>query len=107
MILTPVKKEYKGQTVVETFNLQAKKWNTRPLVYFRENGSYTSKSWSQMQELVDATAKYLIDSGIKKGDRVALFSFNRWEWWVADMAILSIGAVCVPVYPTNSAEESR
>jgi long-chain acyl-CoA synthetase len=92
---------------VETFNLQAKKWNSRPLVYFRENGSYTSKSWSQMQELVDSTAKYLIDSGIKKGDRVALFSFNRWEWWVADMAILSIGAVCVPVYPTNSAEESR
>lgn len=107
MIFKPQKKEYKGDNVVEVFNLQAKKYSSRPLVYFRENGSYTSKSWSEMQNLVDSTAKYLIDSGVKKGDRIALFSFNRWEWWVADMAALSIGAVCVPVYPTNSAEETR
>jgi long-chain acyl-CoA synthetase len=38
---------------------------------------------------------------------VALFSPNRYEWWVADLAILSIGAVDVPIYATNSAEESR
>ena len=107
MILTPVKKEYKGETVVETFNLQTAKFGSRPLVYYRDNGTYVSKSWAEMQEVVDSIAKYLIDSGIKRGDRVALFSFNRWEWWAADMAILSIGAVCVPVYPTNSAEETR
>ena len=106
MILYAKPKEYKGNTVVDLFNLQTARWSDRPLVYYRENGVYISKSWTTMQGLVDAAAKFLIDSGIKKGDRIALFSFNRWEWWVADMATLSIGAVCVPVYPTNSAEET-
>jgi long-chain acyl-CoA synthetase len=50
---------------------------------------------------------YLISKGIKPGDKVCLFSPNRYEWWVTDMAILSIGAVNVPIYATNSAEESR
>ncbi|MGL4370539.1 MAG: AMP-dependent synthetase/ligase [Spirochaetota bacterium] len=107
MILNAKQKEYKGSTVVEAFILQAERWNDRPLVHYREGGAYVSKSWREVQELVESTAKFLIDNGVKRGDRIALFSFNRWEWWVADMAALSIGAVCVPVYPTNSAEEAR
>ena len=103
--LTP--KEFSDTNVVGIFNAQADRWTDRPLVWYRENGVYVSKSWREMQELVDSTAKYLIAGGVKKGDRIALFSFNMWEWWVADMAILSVGAVCVPVYPTNSAEETR
>ena len=50
---------------------------------------------------------FLLSAGVKKGDRVGLFSPNRPEWWVADLAILSIGAADVPIYATNSAEESR
>jgi len=107
MILAARQKEYKGNTVVESFNLQTKRLGDRPMVYYRDNGVYVFKSWTQMQDLVDSAAKYLIESGVKKGDRVGLFSFNRWEWWVADMAALSVGAICVPVYPTNSAEEAK
>jgi long-chain acyl-CoA synthetase len=43
--------------------------------------------------------------GMARDDRVALLSESRPEWLVADFAILTAGAVCVPIYPTLSAEQ--
>lgn len=40
-----------------------------------------------------------------KGDSVAIVSRTRWEWTALDMAIMSIGALTVPVYETNSASQ--
>ncbi|HOT11008.1 MAG TPA: long-chain fatty acid--CoA ligase, partial [Polyangiaceae bacterium] len=45
-------------------------------------------------------------AGVQRGDRVAILSTTREEWVVADLAILMAGAVCVPVYPTLTAEET-
>jgi long-chain acyl-CoA synthetase len=59
-----------------------------------------------MERRILSVAVFLQKKGIRKGDRVAIFSPNRWEWWVCDLATLSIGAVTVPVYPTNSEEET-
>lgn len=50
-------------------------------------------------------AKGLIGLGVNKGDSVAIVSRTRWEWTALDMAIMSIGAVTVPVYETNSASQ--
>ncbi|MGB9071565.1 MAG: long-chain fatty acid--CoA ligase [Terriglobales bacterium] len=44
--------------------------------------------------------------GIGKGDRVAILSENRPEWTITDFAALSLGAVTVPVYPTQTAEQT-
>ena len=43
--------------------------------------------------------------GLGKGDRVAILSENRWEWAVTDFAVLAIGAVDVPLYPTLTPEQ--
>ena len=43
--------------------------------------------------------------GIKRGDRVALVSENRWEWPVMDFAVLAMGAVDVPLYQTLTPEQ--
>ncbi len=45
--------------------------------------------------------------GLTAGDRVAVISESRPEWGIADLAVLSAGAVSVPVYPTQSAEQVR
>jgi len=54
---------------------------------------------------VVATAKGLIAAGIGPGDRVALMSATRYEWTQVDYAILAVGAICVPIYETSSAEQ--
>src|SRR5260370_9805719 len=45
--------------------------------------------------------------GIKPGDRVALLSENRPEWSIVDFAILSLGAVNVPIYTTQAVDQVR
>jgi long-chain acyl-CoA synthetase len=49
----------------------------------------------------------LLELGIKAGDRVALLSENRPEWSITDLAILSLGAVNVPIYTTQAVEQVR
>jgi long-chain acyl-CoA synthetase len=56
---------------------------------------------------VEALALALRDQGIERGDRVALLSENRYEWVVTDLAVLALGAVTVPLYPTLTAEQCR
>src|SRR5690606_38702763 len=43
--------------------------------------------------------------GVGKGDRVAILSETRTEWLLTDLAILTAGAVTVPIYPTLSAQQ--
>lgn len=75
--------------------------------YKAEDGRYIDISWNDMNTRVKNLALFLISKGIKIGDKVAIFSPNRYEWWVADLAILSIGGVNVPIYATDSAAEAR
>ncbi|MGB8650770.1 MAG: long-chain fatty acid--CoA ligase [Mycobacteriales bacterium] len=54
---------------------------------------------------IEALAAGLINAGIAPGERVALMSRTRYEWLLYDFAIMSIGAVTVPIYETSSAEQ--
>jgi long-chain acyl-CoA synthetase len=49
----------------------------------------------------------LAELGIKAGDRVALLSENRPEWSITDLAILSLGAINVPIYTTQAVDQVR
>jgi len=95
-----------GNNIPEIFHRQAENLTDRPCVASKKNGKYKDISWTDMQKMILSFAYNLKKTGIKKGDRVAIFSPNRYEWWIADQAILAIGAVTVPIYSTNSAEES-
>ena len=54
-----------------------------------------------------ARARPASRSGIGRGDRVALVSENRPEWIIADLAIMSAGAITVPAYVTNTVDDHR
>jgi len=58
-------------------------------------------------ERVRAVAMGLSALGVRKGDRVALLSENRPDWSVTDLAILSLGAVNVPIYTTQAPDQVR
>lgn len=98
--------QYAETSMPAIFQKQVKNLGDQGCVAYKKGGVYVDLSWKQMDQLVRNFAYYLLSLGIKKGDKIALFSPNRYEWFVADMAILSIGAVNVPIYATNSSEEA-
>ena len=59
----------------------------------------------ELDQEVRVTAKGLIASGIKQGDRVAIMARTRYEWTILDFAIWYAGGVVVPIYETSSAEQ--
>lgn len=66
---------------------------------------WVDMTWRKYREEVCTMAAWLKSKGIKKGDKVALLSGNRPEWLISDIAIMSLGAICVPVYATSSAQD--
>jgi len=99
--------KYKETSMGALFQNQVQQYGDRACVAYKRDGVYTDISWSSMNDMVMKIGWFLLSIGIKKGDKVAIFSENRFEWWVCDLAILSIGAVNVPIYATNSAEEAQ
>jgi long-chain acyl-CoA synthetase len=63
---------------------------------------WTDVTAGQLAERVRKAAAGLIALGIGKGDRVAIMSSTRIEWTIADLAILAVGGVTVPIYETSS-----
>lgn len=70
-----------------------------------EGGAWEPITASQVYGMVRALAEALRAMGVVKGDRVAILSENRWEWAIADFAVLALGAVDVPLYATNTPEQ--
>jgi long-chain acyl-CoA synthetase len=100
--------QFKETSMGAIFQNRARQYGDKTLVIYKNKaGAWEEISWSKLNEMVRALGLFLINRGIRPGDKVALFSPNRYEWWVADLAIISVGAVNVPIYATNSVEESR
>ncbi len=73
----------------------------------KRGGKWHPTSVADFREQIEAFALGLHAIGIRKGDRVALHSENSTEWLVIDQAILSLGAVTVPIYTTQHPDQTR
>ncbi|MGH3543969.1 MAG: AMP-dependent synthetase/ligase, partial [Mycobacterium sp.] len=71
------------------------------------DGAWTDVTCAAAAAQIRSAALGLIAQGVQAGDRVAIFSATRYEWAILDFAILSVGAVTVPLYETSSAEQVR
>jgi len=71
----------------------------------RASDQFNSRTWKQVREEAIALAKGLIALGIKKGDKVVIYSESRPRWIIADQAVQACRAIGVPLYPTVSEEE--
>ncbi|MGH9605561.1 MAG: AMP-dependent synthetase/ligase [Terracidiphilus sp.] len=79
--------------------------NPRAMLWQDAHGQWQPLSSDQIYQRVRALAETFLAWGARKGDRIALMSENRWEWAVADFAVLAIGTADVPIYPTLTAEQ--
>lgn len=86
---------------------QALTQGDRPFLWNKRDGAWQSRSYAEVAGDIRRLAKGLIALGINPGDRVALISENRPEWLIADLAIMSIGAISVPAFATNTVEDNR
>ncbi|WP_425403309.1 AMP-dependent synthetase/ligase [Hwanghaeella sp.] len=86
---------------------QCDRFGDAPFLWEKRHGEWTPRSWSNTADEVARLAAGLEAKGIGPGDRVVLVSENRPEWMIADLAIMSIGAVTVPAYTTNTVEDHR
>lgn len=71
------------------------------------DGAWTDVTCAQAAAQIRSAAMGLIAHGVQAGDRVAILSATRYEWPIIDFAILSIGAVTVPIYETSAPEQIR
>ena len=85
------------------FFAQAKHLGDRAFLWAKVDGVYRPHSWNAIAARIAAAAHGLKAAGVKAGDRVILVSENRPEWLIADLAIMSLGAIAVPAYTTNTA----
>src|SRR5438046_10450825 len=75
----------------------------RTALRYKRDGLYHDLSWDDYRRQALACAAALVSAGIRPGDRVGLLAENRLEWLLADMGILTAGAVCVSPHAPLSA----
>ncbi len=70
------------------------------------DGDWHGMTWQAFADQIRHIGQYLIDIGIKSGDRVAIFAPNSVEWLSAALATQAVGGVMVPIYGTSTAEHA-
>jgi long-chain acyl-CoA synthetase len=88
--------------LVALFHARVREGGDKPFLWRKADGRWQSQSWREVGDQVAALAFHLSRMGLNPGDRVALVSENRPEWFIADMGIMAAGCVTVPTYTTNT-----
>jgi long-chain acyl-CoA synthetase len=88
------------------FDWAARKGDS-PFLWVKQDGVWAPLGWAETARRVRLLARGLRSLGIARGDRVAIIADNRPEWVIADLAIMSAGAVTVPAYTTYTPEDYR
>ena len=70
------------------------------LFFDKRSDGWAGQSWREVAQKVQDIAKFLISKGLQADDKVMISSENRSEWAIANIAIMSVGAVVVPAYTT-------
>jgi len=97
----------KPANLIALFENSAQEDLNKPCFQYIENNKWIHLTWSQTRDRVMKIAGGLAKLGIQKGDRVAILSKTRHEWTLADLGIIAAGAIVVPIYESNTAEQAQ
>lgn len=79
----------------------------RTALMYRAGARYVGVSYAGLARAIERAAAKLRDLGLRPGDVVGILSPNRPEWIVADLAVLSLGGIVVPVYHTIPSDQLK
>ncbi|MEH7335362.1 long-chain fatty acid--CoA ligase [Neobacillus drentensis] len=95
----------KAKNLVEMVSRSAERFSEKQAFLWKKEGRYQGISYYSFWEKVKHIAAGLAHLGIKRNDKIAILSENNPYWPVADLAIMSLGAVCVPIHSTLPPEQ--
>ncbi len=72
---------------------------------YKAGGVWKEMSWLDLDQRVRQAAEGFIRQGVSAGDRVCIFGATRLEWVIAELGVLAAGAICVPIYASNTVPE--
>jgi long-chain acyl-CoA synthetase len=96
----PLPEEFLHVTIPQSLGEIVERFAAKTVYLYKEDKQWKSISYAELGRRVRNLAGGLLDLGVTHGARVALLSENRPEWAIADLAIVSVGAVNVPLYAT-------
>ncbi|HYH82622.1 MAG TPA: long-chain fatty acid--CoA ligase [Longimicrobium sp.] len=101
--LAPVERD----TVLKIFLGAVDRYGRADAMLHKAGGAWKPISHQELELRVAALAAALTAAGIRAGDRVAILSENRPEWAITDYAVLGLGGIDVPIYPTLPANQAH
>lgn len=99
----PPIKDFK--TIPQMFDIVTKTYGSSK-VYLKHkvDGKFVDINFEEVRTITENLALGLASLGVKREDKVAIISENRPEWYYSDLAILSLGAIDVPLYPISTSD---
>jgi long-chain acyl-CoA synthetase len=91
--------------LAEVLRTTVSRFGARPALLWKVGDGWQQLTYAEMADQVADAASGLLGLGVVPGDRVALFSENRPEWAIADLAALTVSAATVPIYATNTPDQ--
>jgi long-subunit acyl-CoA synthetase (AMP-forming) len=88
-------------------NNNAEQFSTGPVYQEVQDGEYVPLSWIQLQKNISAIQSSLQSLGFHSGDHIAVSSQNREEMLVLELAVMSMGAVFIPIFPGYPADQTN
>ena len=79
----------------------------KKFLYSKIKDKWVGNSYFEIKKKIAKISSFLLKKKVNKNDRVLLISENRPEWFIFDMAIMSIGAVTVPCFSTNNENDNN
>jgi long-chain acyl-CoA synthetase len=92
-------------TINRIFQDSVRRYAAQPALMHKVEGKFQSMTYQELAERARTFCAGLVTLGVQKGDRIAMISENRPEWAVADLGMLSLGAVNVPMFTTLPAPQ--
>jgi len=97
-----------SRSIPKLFLNRVRTFTDRKMFYYQDDSkAWRSVSWSEVAVKVARRSQTLKQQGVKKGDTVAILSYNCIDWIVSDLAILSLGGVTVGIYVSSTPEQVR
>lgn len=95
--------------LVEVIKQNTQRFESKNAFYYKNNklDKWEAISWLAYYNRVEKLAKALLNFGITEQQKLAIFAENMPNWIIADLAIMSVKAVSVPIFATNSTKEAE